>query len=570
VPLFGTITPEQSMTSRHLSLFALLGLTACMGKYDQLYHNPSSSEEDSSDNPETPNASGGSDGLTLPFATDEAWYLTRAYNTESHVDYGYDYVDDTYALDFALSGCESWRQPTYPIRSGTVDTVTNSSGYGNTVIIDHGGGFKSRYAHLDETLVDVDEVVTTDDVIGLVGNTGNVSGSACPEHPGTHLHLAYYNNGEGALAEPMSGHTGFTAGCWYGHGGWIDCDGDGLDDATGDSLEEHDSTTEDTGDTSAHSGEEEVDTGSGESHSGEEESDCTLNVPGDYSSIQSALDAAGLNEMICVSAGSYEEDLIFPGTAVTLVGIDGVASTHLYGQTADSYAAAISFESGETSATTLQGFTVHGAGDSSRVISLTGSAPRLKNLNLACDDGTRYGLYIDGATEVTAQNLWIDNCDRYGVLVSASSDVELDNLIVSDSSSAGVRVTGGGDTTLTNSVVYNSESIGVWSLGGDVLLQNSIVVGHTLYAVYSENSDSTFNSRYNTFDDNGQTYGEGISDTTGDDTVDPEFNDPTGGNFTLSTTSPCLDDGNPSSVHNDADGSRNDKGAYGGPLGSSW
>ena len=38
-------------------------------------------------------------------------------------------------------------------------------------------------------------------------------------------------------------------------------------------------------------------------------------------------------------------------------------------------------------------------------------------------------------------------------------------------------------------------------------------------------------------------------------------------NLHLNNTSPCLKSGNPSSIYNNADGTRNDQGAYGGPLG---
>ncbi len=178
---------------------------------------------------------GGTGGTTselqLPFASDEVWQLTRGYNEGSHLDYGYDWVDDRYALDFALAGCEPWRKPIYPVREGVVELVAyDDDGYGNYVLIDHGNGYKSRYAHFDEAQVYSGQEVTTSDVIGLCGNSGYVLGSACPEHPGTHLHFAFYQDGEGAVPEPMSGHVGFQTGCWYGHHSYIDCDGDGQPD----------------------------------------------------------------------------------------------------------------------------------------------------------------------------------------------------------------------------------------------------------------------------------------------------------------------------------------------------
>ncbi|MFC1484774.1 hypothetical protein ACFL6Q_06990, partial [Candidatus Neomarinimicrobiota bacterium] len=46
---------------------------------------------------------------------------------------------------------------------------------------------------------------------------------------------------------------------------------------------------------------------------------------------------------------------------------------------------------------------------------------------------------------------------------------------------------------------------------------------------------------------------------------DPLFTNPTDSNFHLSASSPCIDTGDPAPEFNDADGSRNDMGAYGGP-----
>lgn len=57
-----------------------------------------------------------------------------------------------------------------------VDFVGWKQGYGNTVILDHGYGYKTLYAHLYKTLVHKGQKVRRSDIIALVGNTGKSTG----------------------------------------------------------------------------------------------------------------------------------------------------------------------------------------------------------------------------------------------------------------------------------------------------------------------------------------------------------------------------------------------------------
>ena len=47
---------------------------------------------------------------------------------------------------------------------------------GGTIILDHGHGVKSIYAHLSDVKVNVNQTVSKDDIIGEVGSTGRSTG----------------------------------------------------------------------------------------------------------------------------------------------------------------------------------------------------------------------------------------------------------------------------------------------------------------------------------------------------------------------------------------------------------
>jgi murein DD-endopeptidase MepM/ murein hydrolase activator NlpD len=52
----------------------------------------------------------------------------------------------------------------------------NDWGYGNVIVIDHGNGWQTLYAHLSQIRVGCGQSVNKGDLIGNVGSTGNSSG----------------------------------------------------------------------------------------------------------------------------------------------------------------------------------------------------------------------------------------------------------------------------------------------------------------------------------------------------------------------------------------------------------
>jgi len=88
-----------------------------------------------------------------------------------------------YGMDFtAATGSD-----VFATGIGVVKSASRETGYGNTVVIDHGFGYESFYAHLSRINVQVGQKVNRGDIIGFVGSTGT---STAP-----HLHYEVSKNG---------------------------------------------------------------------------------------------------------------------------------------------------------------------------------------------------------------------------------------------------------------------------------------------------------------------------------------------------------------------------------------
>jgi murein DD-endopeptidase MepM/ murein hydrolase activator NlpD len=76
----------------------------------------------------------------------------------------------------------------YPIKDGTIELISNSRyAYGKAILVNHGEGISSLYAHLSKINVSEGEVVNTSTIIGEMGATGRANGD--------HLHLEIRKNG---------------------------------------------------------------------------------------------------------------------------------------------------------------------------------------------------------------------------------------------------------------------------------------------------------------------------------------------------------------------------------------
>ena len=69
---------------------------------------------------------------------------------------------------------------------GTVEKAYLSDSYGYNILVNHGNGLKTRYAHLSKILINLGDTVEQGRIIGLSGNTGDSTGP--------HLHFEVIQN----------------------------------------------------------------------------------------------------------------------------------------------------------------------------------------------------------------------------------------------------------------------------------------------------------------------------------------------------------------------------------------
>ena len=84
--------------------------------------------------------------------------------------------------------------PFYAAGAGKVVQVNFDREYGNQVVIDHGDGYQSRYAHASNIAVKIGTTVKQNQLLGTTGSTGRATGP--------HLHFEIMRNGE--KIDPLS------------------------------------------------------------------------------------------------------------------------------------------------------------------------------------------------------------------------------------------------------------------------------------------------------------------------------------------------------------------------------
>jgi murein DD-endopeptidase MepM/ murein hydrolase activator NlpD len=119
-------------------------------------------------------------GACDPVSGGAVGFGTFVWPANKHYLSGFTYSPESnhWGIDVAGNGGEG----AYATDAGVIVYAGwNDYGYGNMVMIDHGNGFQSLYAHLSEIYVGCGQSVGQGDAIGAIGSTGRSSGA--------HLHF---------------------------------------------------------------------------------------------------------------------------------------------------------------------------------------------------------------------------------------------------------------------------------------------------------------------------------------------------------------------------------------------
>ncbi len=212
-----------------------------------------------------------------------------------------------------------------------------------------------------------------------------------------------------------------------------------------------------------------------------------INVPGDFSTIQAAIDTALDGDEIVVAPGSYSENINFLGKAITLRSTDPadpdtVAATIVNGNQDGSV---ITFEQNETDASVVDGLTIrNGLAKRGGGIFCTGSQPLIKRCIITENTSTDFGGGLFGGGPTIEACIISDNsaANRGGGIFSGSATV-IDCLIISNT--AGTH--GGGGIYSSNGSIVNSSLIantakfggGMMSTNGSPEIINCLFAGNS-------------------------------------------------------------------------------------------
>jgi hypothetical protein len=202
----------------------------------------------------------------------------------------------------------------------------------------------------------------------------------------------------------------------------------------------------------------------------------TLTVPGNYPTIQSAIDAANNGDTVLVAPGTYVENINFNGKAITVTSSGGPAATIIDG---NHNGTVVRFNHSETAASVLSGFTIRNGfqdGGFGGGISISSASPTISsNVITGNHAASGLGIFVNGGSSLIQHNT-ISNNDQTGAGSGGSGG---GGILVFGSSSGTIQIIA--NTISNNSLQSGGQGGGISSAGGGALLQGNLIGGNSVY-----------------------------------------------------------------------------------------
>jgi hypothetical protein len=327
-----------------------------------------------------------------------------------------------------------------------------------------------------------------------------------------------------------------------------------------------------------------------------------FNVPGDFATIQEALDSRMIiqGDTVLVQPGTYPENINFNGHNVVVGSLFLTTGDRLYITSTiidgDSSGSAVTFENDEDSSAAIIGFTIsNGYAENGGGVLCLNSEPTISDNIIIENTAGREGggIYCSHSNPVIRNNTIIENqavrgggiCYKYCNPAYAGHDEDYEFIARRNALSP-----------IANNVISKNSAIlggGIYCLGCNLLMRNNTITGNSaeqgggLFCIKSNPIITSTIFWGNSSDDGPQIHGSSVRisysdiqggwDGDGNIDLDPLFRDAENGDFHLANTycgdaddSPCIDAGNPGINDSLIDCARGlgtvlaDMGAYGG------
>ena len=268
--------------------------------------------------------------------------------------------------------------------------------------------------------------------------------------------------------------------------------------------------------------------------------DPSLPPPPTFTTIQAAIDAATSGQTVAIPSGTYVEDL----TMKTGVDVDGAG----LGQT--KIVGTVTFDG--VSSTTLSDVSIYdydyalgGSGQTYTGVYVTDGDAALSGVGIYY---TLYGVHADNASTVDIDITNIGG-NWYGIYSDGTTDLNVTNSFIYSNPAGGIATDNASDGTIVHNTVVGNGFAGISSyLTGGIsqgndsaeTVANNVVVSN----YYGMNCYSCVGSALgNLVWGNSTDYVNDASASSSDISSDPLFENPNEGDYSISSTSPCIDAG---------------------------